>query len=65
MQRYNRKVEDVDMIIVATSTPDFPFPSISNVIQDRLNIAQTSANNLSVHVQGLIMHCKLLILLSP
>jgi len=28
MHRYNKKVEDVDMIILATSTPDIPFPLV-------------------------------------
>ncbi|UOE56101.1 ketoacyl-ACP synthase III [Bacillus sp. CMF12] len=54
MQRYNKKVEDVDMIIVATSTPDFPFPSVSSIIQDRLNIGQTGAIDISAACAGFV-----------
>jgi 3-oxoacyl-[acyl-carrier-protein] synthase-3 len=38
IRRYNKSVKDVDMVIVATSTSDFSFPSVSGLIQDRLNI---------------------------
>lgn len=54
MQRYDKKVDDVDMIIVATSTPDFPFPSVSSIIQDRLNISQTGALDLSAACAGFV-----------
>lgn len=54
MQRYNKTVEDVDMIIVATSTPDFPFPSVSSIIQDRLKISQTGALDLSAACAGFV-----------
>ncbi|MFP7335014.1 ketoacyl-ACP synthase III [Shouchella clausii] len=54
MHRYNKKVEDVDMIIVATSTPDFPFPSVSSIIQDRLNIVQAGAIDLSAACAGFV-----------
>ncbi|PFN98574.1 ketoacyl-ACP synthase III [Bacillus sp. AFS076308] len=54
MQRYHKTVEDVDMIIVATSTPDFPFPSVSSIIQDRLKISQTGAIDLSAACAGFV-----------
>ncbi|MEH7549454.1 ketoacyl-ACP synthase III [Neobacillus vireti] len=54
MQRYNKTVEDVDMIIVATSTPDFPFPSVSSIIQGRLKISQTGAIDLSAACAGFV-----------
>ncbi|QQZ08715.1 ketoacyl-ACP synthase III [Heyndrickxia vini] len=54
MHRYDKTVEDVDMIIVATSTPDFPFPSVSSIIQNRLNIAQTGAIDLSAACAGFV-----------
>ncbi|MEH7081761.1 ketoacyl-ACP synthase III [Neobacillus drentensis] len=54
MHRYDKNVEDVDMIIVATSTPDFPFPSVSSIVQDRLNIAQTGAIDLSAACAGFV-----------
>ncbi len=54
MHRYNKNIEDVDMIIVATSTPDFPFPSVSSIIQDRLNISQSGAVDLSAACAGFV-----------
>ncbi|MGF7015190.1 ketoacyl-ACP synthase III [Ornithinibacillus bavariensis] len=54
MHRYDKNVEDVDMIIVATSTPDFPFPSVSSIVQNRLNIAQTGAIDLSAACAGFV-----------
>ncbi|WP_240463549.1 ketoacyl-ACP synthase III [Paenibacillus apiarius] len=40
IRRFNKDVEDVDMIIVATSTPNFSFPSVACLIQERLQISQ-------------------------
>ncbi|GAB2575367.1 ketoacyl-ACP synthase III [Gracilibacillus alcaliphilus] len=54
MRRYNKTVSDVDMIIVATSTPDFPFPSVSSIIQNRLNIPQKGAIDLSATCAGFV-----------
>ncbi|MFD1203719.1 ketoacyl-ACP synthase III [Sporosarcina contaminans] len=54
MHRYNKKIEDVDMIIVATSTPDFPFPSVASIIQERLSIPQTGAMDLSAACAGFV-----------
>lgn len=54
MDRFNKKVEDVDMIIVATSTPDFPFPSVSSIIQNQLNISQTGAIDVSAACAGFV-----------
>lgn len=30
MNRYQKTIEDVDLILVATSTPDFPFPNVAS-----------------------------------
>lgn len=54
MHRFNKNVEDVDMIIVATSTPDFPFPSVSSIIQNQLNIAKSGAIDLSAACAGFV-----------
>lgn len=40
--RYGKSVHDVDMVIVATSTPDFTFPSVASLIQHRLKIPLTA-----------------------
>lgn len=54
MHRYNKQVNDVDMIIVATSTSDFPFPSVASIIQHRFNITQTGAIDLSAACAGFV-----------
>ncbi len=52
VQNYQKSVEDVDLIIVATSTADFPFPSVACQIQDRFNIKQTGAFDLNATCAG-------------
>ncbi|UWG96227.1 ketoacyl-ACP synthase III [Dehalobacter sp. DCM] len=52
--RYNKDLSDVDMIIVATSTPDFPFPSVASLIQNRLNIPQAGCIDLSAACAGFV-----------
>ncbi|MBT2291868.1 ketoacyl-ACP synthase III [Paenibacillus albidus] len=42
MKRYDKSVQDVDMVLVATSTPDFTFPSVASLIQHRLGIPLTA-----------------------
>ncbi|MFB1052003.1 ketoacyl-ACP synthase III [Paraliobacillus sp. JSM ZJ581] len=54
MHRYDKKVDDVDMIIVATSTPDFPFPSVASIIQNKLGIANAGAIDLSAACAGFV-----------
>ncbi|WP_025688871.1 ketoacyl-ACP synthase III [Paenibacillus zanthoxyli] len=54
IQRFNKTVEDVDMVIVATSTPDFSFPSVASLVQDRLHIAQTGAMDISAACSGFV-----------
>ncbi|MEK4433742.1 ketoacyl-ACP synthase III [Paenibacillus sp. FSL K6-2862] len=54
IQRYEVDVHDVDMILVATSTPDYAFPSTASRVQARLNIAQTGALDLSAACAGFV-----------
>lgn len=55
MERYNKSLDDVDMILVATSTPDFPFPSTAAILQNRLNIPGTAgALDLSAACAGFV-----------
>ncbi|MEK3682816.1 ketoacyl-ACP synthase III [Paenibacillus sp. FSL R10-2736] len=42
MERYGKSIQDVDMVLVATSTPDFSFPSVAAIVQNRLGIPLTS-----------------------
>src|SRR5690606_37916099 len=37
-ERYGKSVDDVDMIIVCTMTPDFKTPSVSALVQAKLGI---------------------------
>ncbi|WP_153017421.1 ketoacyl-ACP synthase III [Halobacillus sp. KGW1] len=54
MHRYDKQVEDVDMILVATSTPDFPFPSVASIIQNKLGIKASGAMDLSAACAGFV-----------
>lgn len=54
MNRFQKTIEDVDMIIVATSTPDFTFPSVASLIQDRLNITKAGALDISAACAGFV-----------
>lgn len=48
----NVKAEDIDMILVATVTPDTPFPSVSCMIQDRLGANKAAAMDISAACSG-------------
>ena len=51
---YDKQLEDVDFIIVATSTPDFGFPSIASQIQAHFGMSQTGAVDLSATCAGFV-----------
>ena len=46
------KAEEIDMILVATVTPDQPFPSISCMIQERLGAKRAAAMDISAACAG-------------
>jgi 3-oxoacyl-[acyl-carrier-protein] synthase III len=48
------KPEDVDLILVATVTPDTSFPSVANLVQDRLGAKKAAAMDLSAACSGFI-----------
>ncbi|HIW32959.1 MAG TPA: ketoacyl-ACP synthase III [Candidatus Paenibacillus intestinavium] len=52
MKRYNKTVDDVDMIITCTFTPDFKTPSSANLIQAKLGIQQAGAIDLNAACAG-------------
>lgn len=54
IQRYGADVQDVDMILVATSTPEYAFPNTASRIQAQLNIPQTGAMDLSAACAGFV-----------
>lgn len=43
---------DIDLILVATVTPDTPFPSVSNLLQDRLGAERAAAMDVSAACSG-------------
>ena len=46
------KAEEIDMILVATVTPDQPFPSVSCMIQERLGAKKAAAMDISAACAG-------------
>jgi 3-oxoacyl-[acyl-carrier-protein] synthase-3 len=48
----NLKAEDLDMILVATVTPDRPFPSVATMLQHRLGARNVAAMDLSAACAG-------------
>lgn len=52
MERYNKNLDDVDLIIVCTMTPDFKTPSVSALVQAGLGIRNTGAIDLNAACSG-------------
>ena len=52
MERYDKSVEDVDMIIVCTFTSDFNTPSVASLVQAKLGIKNTGAIDLNAACAG-------------
>lgn len=52
IDRYNVSVDDVDLIIVCTLTPDFKTPSVASYLQAKLGIKQTGAIDLNAACAG-------------
>ncbi|GAA0593118.1 beta-ketoacyl-ACP synthase III [Virgibacillus siamensis] len=48
----NMTAEDLDMILVATVTPDTPFPSVACMLQDRLGAGKVAAMDISAACSG-------------
>ncbi|OZM58250.1 3-oxoacyl-ACP synthase [Lottiidibacillus patelloidae] len=48
----NISAEDLDLILVATVTPDQPFPSVACLIQDRLGARKAAAMDVSAACSG-------------
>lgn len=46
--------QEIDLVIVATSTPEFIFPSTASVIQNRLGITETGALDVSAACSGFV-----------
>ena len=54
LEKTNTKAEDVDLVIVATVTPDYPFPSTSNVICDKVGLKNAWGYDLIAACSGFI-----------
>jgi len=52
MERYNQSVDDVDMIIVCSMTPDFNTPSVASLVQAKLGIKYTGAIDVNAACAG-------------
>lgn len=52
VSRYNKTIDDVDMIIVCTFTPDVATPSSAAIIQAKLNLKHTGALDLNAACAG-------------
>ena len=48
----NIKAEDIDLILVATVTPDTPFPSVACMIQEQLGAKNAAAMDISAACAG-------------
>ncbi len=51
-ERYKKSIEDVDMIIVCTLTPDFKTPSVASLVQAKLGILHAGAIDLNAACAG-------------
>jgi len=48
------KAEDIDLIIVATMTPDMPFPSTACIVQEKIGASKASAFDLEAACSGFV-----------
>jgi len=52
LANYPVRVDDVDMILVATNTPDVPFPSVAAMVQAHFGIASTGSLDINATCAG-------------
>jgi len=52
VEQYQKDLSDVDLILVATTTPDYVFPSVACQIQEHFNIKQVGALDLHAACAG-------------
>ncbi|SDF92353.1 3-oxoacyl-[acyl-carrier-protein] synthase III [Fontibacillus panacisegetis] len=52
IERYGKSVDDVDLIIVCTLTPDYKTPSVASYLQAKLGIKDTGAFDLNAACAG-------------
>lgn len=54
LKRAHLKSKDIDLIIVATITPDMPFPSTACILQDRLGAKNAAAFDVNAACSGFL-----------
>ncbi|MCZ8519157.1 MULTISPECIES: ketoacyl-ACP synthase III [Paenibacillus] len=54
VDRYGAALDDVDLLIVATSTPDFAFPATACLVQAHFGISATLAYDISAACAGFV-----------
>ena len=54
MQRIGSNPDDIDLVIVATSTPDYQFPSIASILCDKLGLKNAFAFDTSAACCGFL-----------
>ena len=47
-------IQDIDLIIVATTTPDYTFPSTATIVQKKLGIKHGAAFDIQAVCSGFI-----------
>lgn len=52
--RFHVDLSDVDMIIVSTTTPDLPVPSVATQVQDRLGLTNAGAYDIAAACAGFV-----------
>jgi 3-oxoacyl-[acyl-carrier-protein] synthase-3 len=54
MQRTDSAPDEVDLVIVATSTPDYPFPSTASILCEKLGLKRAFAFDLQAACSGFL-----------
>ncbi|MGJ7921207.1 beta-ketoacyl-ACP synthase III [Neobacillus sp. LXY-4] len=54
LENASLQAEDIDMILVATATPDHPFPSVACMVQEALGVMNIPAMDVSAACSGFI-----------
>lgn len=54
MERFDKSVEDVDFVILGTTTPDHPMPSAASRIQHKLGIKNAGCNDIYAACAGFL-----------
>ncbi|MFD2671311.1 ketoacyl-ACP synthase III [Marinicrinis sediminis] len=53
-ESYDKRIDDVDMVLVATTTPDYAFPSVASMLQQTFHITSTAAMDLNATCAGFV-----------